>query len=63
MIVHDKIMMSAHEEEMLQNSKNENLKRGMTAKLENREAKKESYNANKAALAKRNVELEKKTLE
>ncbi len=35
----------------------------MVAKVENREAKKDQYNANKAALAKRNAELEKKQLE
>ena len=48
---------------MLQNSKNEGLKKAVASKLENREAKKEQYNANKAALAKRNAELEKKLLE
>ena len=41
-------------------SKSEGLKRAVNAKVENREAKKEQYNATKAALAKRNVELEKK---
>ena len=52
--------MTVHEKEMLQNSKNEGLKKAVNAKVENREAKKENYNANKAALAKRNAELEKK---
>ena len=47
----------------MQNSKNEGLKKAVNAKVENREAKKEQYNANKAALAKRNAELEKKQLE
>ena len=54
--IHDD-MMSAHEKEMLQNSKNEGLKKAVNAKVENREAKKENYNANKAALAKQNAEL------
>ena len=53
-------LMSAHEKEMVQNSKNEGLKKAVNAKVENREAKKEQYNATKAALAKRNAELEKK---
>ena len=52
--------MTDHEKEMIANSKNETLKKAVNAKVENREAKKEQYNANKAALAKRNAELEKK---
>ena len=48
---------------MIANSKNETLKKAVNAKVENREAKKEQYNANKAALAKRNAELEKKQME
>ena len=52
--------MTSHEKEMVQNSKNEGLKKAVVAKVENREAKKDQYNANKAALAKRNAELEKK---
>ena len=56
-------LMTGHEKDMMQNSKNEGLKKAVNAKVENREAKKEQYNANKAALAKRNAELEKKQLE
>ena len=55
--------MTVHEKEMLQNSKNEGLKKAVNATVQNREAKKEQYNANKATLAKRNAELEKKVLE
>jgi len=55
--------MTVHEKDIAQNSKNEGLKRAVGAKVENREAKKEQYNANKAALAKRNAELEKKFVE
>ena len=56
-------MATVHEQELINNSKNEGLKKAVNAKVENREAKKEQYNANKAALAKRNAELEKKHLE
>lgn len=56
-------LLNDHEREMLQNSKNEGLKKTVHAKLENREAKKEQYNETKAALAKKNAELEKKHLE
>lgn len=56
-------LMTVHEKEMLANSKNEGLKQAVNAKVANREAKKEQYNANRAALAKRNAELEKKQVE
>ena len=56
-------LLNEHEKELLQNSKSEGLKKAVNAKLENREAKKENYNATRAALAKRNAELEKKQLE
>ena len=59
---HDELM-TEHEKEMLANSRNEGLKQAVNAKVANREAKKEQYNANKAALAKRNAELEKKQVE
>ena len=55
--------MTSHEKDIAQNSKNEGLKRAVGAKVATREANKEQYNANKAALAKRNAELEKKHLE
>ena len=55
--------MTDHEKDMVNNSKNEGLKKAVNATVQNREAKKEQYNAHKAALAKRNAELEKKILE
>ena len=56
-------LMTNHEKELTQNSKNEGLKKAIGAKIATREANKDHYNANKAALAKRNAELEKKHIE
>lgn len=56
-------MITEHEKELLSKSTSEGLKRALNAKVEHREQKKEQYNATKAAISKRNVELEKKTLE
>lgn len=53
-------LMTEHEKGVILNSKNEVLKKAVSAKVDLRDAKKEQYNANKAALAKRNAELEKK---
>ena len=55
-------MITEHEKELLSKSTSEGLKRALNAKVEHREQKKEQYNATKAAISKRNVELEKKTL-
>ena len=56
-------LMTMHEKDIAQNSKNEGLKKAVSAKVENREAKKEQYNASKAAMSRRNAELEKKFVE
>jgi len=48
---------------MLQNSKNQVLKKAVSAKVENREAKKEQYNQAQINLKKRTVELEKLKVE
>ena len=52
-----------HELELLKNTSNPGIKKGLNAKAEVREGKKEQVNETKAAISKKNTELEKKNQE
>ena len=51
--------MTEHEKNLIQESKNEGLKKAVGAKVGEREAKKDATAATRLALSKKNGELEK----
>lgn len=55
--------MSQHERELLQKSQFDGIRKGVNAKAEVREGKKEQMKETKAAISKKNTELEKKVQE
>ena len=54
---------STHEKDLIQNTKNEGLQKAVASKIASRQNKRDIYDQSKAALSRRNVEIEKKLVE